>query len=472
VSPVEPINIHHDHPDVEMIIARATTPIDSGEIDTMNALPRQLTRLTDATLPDGRVVDVEITGDTVTAVVPAGTSLTHETGPDHAATSAQAQAQAQATTIALDGFLLLTAPAEPHAHLDKALSWDLIDPPMGDLGLAIESWKRYAATMSSESIADRAREQALRMLANGTTAIRCHVDILSGPEPMRGVRALVQVREELRDLLDLELVALAGPTAPSDDVLEALDLGVDLVGGAPHLADDPDADLRRLLALAESRGVGVDMHTDESLDGALTMRTLAEVVRDWDASRPVTAGHCVRLGTLHPAELDELIGEIVRSDIGIVTLPITNLYLQGWEHPVSTPRGLTAVRSLLDAGARLGAGADNVRDPFNPVGRSDALETASLLVTAGHLTLDEAYAAVSSGARDVMSLPVAGVEVGARAELLAVRGRSLSDAIANASADRYVVHAGRLVAHSEVTTTIALPAPVPAPPIESILETR
>ena len=69
-----------------------------------------------------------------------------------------------------------------------------------------------------------------------------------------------------------------------------------------------------------------------------------------------------------------------------------------------------------------GAGADNVRDPFNPVGRSDALETASLLVTAGHLSLAEAVAAVTDGARSVMSLPRAGVSAGARADLLAVRG--------------------------------------------------
>lgn len=427
----------------------------------MNALPRPLTRLTDATLADGSRVDVEITGDTVTAVTPAG-----RVGDVTAATHSD-------STLDLDGFLLLTAPAEPHAHLDKALSWDLIEPPMGDLVLAIESWKRYSATMSTESIADRARRQALAMLSNGITAIRCHVDVLTGDEPMRGVRALVRVREELKELLDLELVALAGPNVPSHQVLEAIELGVDLVGGAPHLADDPDADLRRLLAIAEAQGIGVDMHTDESLDGALTLRTLASVVRGWPSTRPVTAGHCVRLGTLEAAELAEVVAEIVQSDIGIVTLPITNLYLQGWEHPVSTPRGLTAVRALLDAGVRLGAGADNVRDPFNPVGRSDALETASLLVTAGHFTLDEAYAAVSSGARSVMSLPEAGVAVGAKAELLAVRGVSLSDVVAGASADRYVVHAGRLVARSEVTRHIAPVSPIATPaPTEAILETR
>ncbi|WP_368499253.1 amidohydrolase family protein [Herbiconiux sp. A18JL235] len=435
----------------------------------METLPAQLAAITNATLPDGSLVDVEIAGDTVVSVSPASSEGRRDAA-DHP--------RSTGPTLDLSGFLLLTAPAEPHAHLDKALSWDLIDPPMGDLGLAIDSWKRYSAGMTVDDIADRARRQALAMLANGTTAIRCHVDILQGDQPLRGVQALVRVREELKGLLDLELTALAGPTVPSEHVLAALDLGVDLVGGAPHLADDPDADLRRLLDIATDRGIGVDMHTDESLNGALTMRTLAAVVRDWPAERPVTAGHCVRLGTLERAELAEVIAEIVASDIGIVTLPITNLYLQGWEHPVATPRGLTAVRELLHAGARLAAGADNVRDPFNPVGRSDALETASLLVTAGHLTLDEAYTAVSDGARSVLSLPTAGVAVGAKAELLAVRGDTLSQVIGEASGDRYVVHGGRLVAHSEVTRRIALPALDPTtgqptvPATESLLETR
>jgi cytosine deaminase len=428
----------------------------------MTMLPRPLTRLTHATLADGRRVDVEITGDTVTGVHPAGTLRSIAGGSTAGSGSTDSH-------LDLDGFLLLTAPAEPHAHLDKALSWDLIQPPMGDLGLAIDSWKRYSAEMTTEGIAERARRQALAMLQNGTTAIRCHVDLLQGDDPMRGVRALARVREELRDLIDIELVALAGPTVPDQHVLDALDLGVDLVGGAPHLADDPDTDLRRLLALADLRAVGVDIHTDESLDGAVTLLALAEVVRDWPEGRPATAGHCVRLGTLDPESRDAVIREVVRSDVGIVTLPITNLYLQGWGDPVSTPRGLTAVRELLDAGVRLGAGADNVRDPFNPVGRSDALETASLLVTAGHLTLDEAYAAVSAGARSVMHLPEAGVAVGARAELLAVRGGSLSEVVADASADRFVVHAGRLVAQSSVTRQIAAPA---VSPVDALTETR
>lgn len=413
----------------------------------MTALPRRLTLLREATV-DGQPRDVVLAGDTVTAVLPAGTA----TAPAE-------------EVLDLRGYLLLPAPAEPHAHLDKALSWDLVEPPLGDLVRAIESWRSHTATMTEDSIAERARAQALRMLALGTTAVRTHVDILTTGDPLRGIRAVARVRAELAGLMDIEIVCLAPVGTPPALVEAALDAGADLVGGAPHLAEDPDGEVHRLLDVAEARGVGADLHTDEALDGHLTMRAFAARVRDWPADRVRTAGHAVRLGTLPPEELAPLVAEIVASRIGVVSLPITNLYLQGWEHPVSTPRGLTALRALLDGGATVAAGADNVRDPFNPVGRSDALETASLLVTAGHLGLDEAYAAVSTGARRVMALPAAGVAPGLRADLLAVRGTSLGDVVANAPADRRVIHAGRLVSRTDVRTDTALPTARPLAPV-------
>jgi cytosine deaminase len=418
----------------------------------MPALPLPLTRLLGATLPDGGRVDVELTGDTVSSVEPASPQPVSLGEND----------------LDLTGFVLLTAPAEPHAHLDKALSWDAIDPPMGDLERAIASWRAYSVRMTTDEILDRARDTALLMLRNGTTAVRTHVDVLEGPNPMRGVRALVALRAELSELMDLQLVALAAPDTPDHLVHEALDLGVDLVGGAPHLAPEPLADLDRLLAIALRRSVGADIHTDESLDGEQTMVHYARAVRDWPADRIRSAGHCVRQGTLTATELAATVAEVLAADLGVISLPITNLYLQGWDHPVSTPRGLTALRAFLDAGVRVAAGADNVRDPFNPVGRGDALETASLLVTAGHLTLHEAYRAVSEGARSVLGLPAAGAVPGARADLLAVRGSGLGEVIAGASADRYVISGGALVAHSTVvqhTAALAISAPKPAPTI-------
>jgi cytosine deaminase len=413
---------------------------------------RTLRVLRGARLADRSLVDVRLEGDRVVEVAPAApiSSPLHDDELD------------------LRGFLLITAPAEPHAHLDKARSWDAAEPPFGDLIKAVDSWRAFSATESEDGIYERALAQATAMVQAGTTAIRSHVDLLGGPDPLRGVRALLRVKERLASVLDLQLVALGGEWTPDEVFEAALDAGVDIMGGVPHLAEDPIAELRRNVALADRKVVPMDLHTDESLDGPLTIREYARLVHG--RAQPASAGHCVRLGTLPAEELAEVIAEIAAADLGIISLPITNLYLQGWDHPVSTPRGLTALRALLDAGVRVGAGADNVRDPFNPVGRGDALETASLLVTAGHLDLFESLTAVTDGARSVMSLPPAGPTVGAKAELLAVRAESIGDAIATASLDRYVIHEGRLIAQSHVVQELALPAvlrPV-LEPVESV----
>jgi len=110
------------------------------------------------------------------------------------------------------------------------------------------------------------------------------------------------------------------------------------------------------------------------------------------------------------------------------------------------PRGITAVRALLEAGVTVAGAGDNIRDPLNPVGAADALATAALLVAASHLTVEEAFLAVTASARRVMGLPPAGAVVGASADFLAVRAASIADAIARLMHDRVVIHAGSLVA--------------------------
>lgn len=409
------------------------------------APPVSITAIHNARLASGALVDIAIDGDTVVAVVPSGSPLPETSGE----------------TLDLTGYVVTAAGAEPHAHLDKSQSWDAIRPPFGDLERAIESWHAFAMTLDEEDTLDRARSTALRMLASGITAVRTHVDLLRGEDALTGVRALVRLRDELAGLMDIELVALGGPTVPDAVFEAALDAGIDLVGGAPHLADDPIADLERLIALARHRDVGLDLHTDESLAGADTLAAYARAVTGWH--RPRTAGHCVRLSMMPTEDLAPLAEAVRAADIGVIALPITNLYLQGWDAAHAVPRGIAPIGRLKAAGVRVAAGADNVRDPFNPVGRCDHLETASLLVAAGHLAPEDAVEAVTTGARDVMNLPLAGPIPGARADLVAVRADSLGEAVAFASADRVVLHRGRVVARTTVSTRIAAPTAPPAP---------
>jgi cytosine deaminase len=374
-----------------------------------------------------------------------------------------------AEVLDCSGMTLLPAPAEPHAHLDKALSMDRVQNATGDLEGACVAWLAYRSDLTSQDIADRARVAAEELIAHGATAIRTHVDVGAGIE-LRALRPLLELREQLRaqGLAELQVVAavsvpLAGAEGePSRALLRAaMEAGADVVGGAPHVDVDPLAATRELVAIARHYDVPIDLHTDECLNvEALSLRELVTAAAAGRLPRGAVASHCVSLGVQTPAIQREIAEAVAAAGVAIVTLPQTNLYLQARGVTCSPARGLTAIRALLDAGVVLAAGADNVRDPFNPVGRSDPLETAALLVMAGHLTPQEAWEAVSSGARRAMGLPAAALQPGAPAEILATRGSSLADAVARASEDRIVIHAGRCISRTVVTNAL-MPLPTP-----------
>jgi cytosine deaminase len=157
---------------------------------------------------------------------------------------------------------------------------------------------------------------------------------------------------------------------------------------------------------------------------------------------------------LPPSRLEPVLADVLRAGLGVVALPITNLYLQGRDATHAAPRGLTAVRALLDAGIPLAAGADNVRDPFNAAGRADPFETTSLLQTAGHLTAEQALHAVTTGARGVLGLPQAGVAPGDVADLILVPDVDLGDVLAGAEDARIVLSGGRVVADTRVQRSL------------------
>lgn len=403
--------------------------------------------LHNVTLPDGGRRDVRLAGGLVEQVAEPGVLRAGEGGLD------------------LTGFLLLPAPAEPHAHYDSALTADRAPNPGGTLVGAVDAWRAVAAAATGDDYLRRGTEVALMALANGATAVRTHVGIY--PEGgLRAVEALIEVRDRLREWMDVQLVALTVELTTPDGkqveglLREALDMGVDIVGGCPHLDPDPAACIDAYLDLAVQEGKPVDLHMDEQLDPALdNLPYLAAGVRERGLQGRVTASHCVSLGTQPLEHARRVAADLADAGVAVVSNPQTNLYLQARGMDVGAPRGLTAVRPLLDAGAVLAAGGDNVRDPFNPVGRGDPVETASLLVTAGHLSTAEAYRAVSAGARAAMGLPEARVEPGYPAELLAVRAGSLEQALADPT-DRVVIHRGRAVSRTTVTRQRPDPAQV------------
>jgi cytosine/creatinine deaminase len=385
---------------------------------------------------------------------PAGPAGVRIAGGRVAAAGPGARAEPGDEVVDLTGYVLLPGLAEPHAHLDKAFTAGRSDPGTGDLPAAIAAWIGLRGQLTEADFAARARRAALGYLASGATAIRTHTDV--GAEiGLTALHALAAVRDELAGIVDIEIVAAANCPVTGlfgrenlAAVRDAVDAGADVIGGAPWLDPDPAEACRLLLGLAAEAGLPADCHVDETTDPAAdTLGCLLGLAEDGFPHR-ITASHVVSLGSRPPAEQQRAAERLARAGVGVVTLPQTNLWLQDWGTPAPVIRGLTPVRMLRAAGVPVAAGADNLRDAFNPLGRADPLETASLLAAAAHLPLDQALAAVSADAWAVMGRPAPALRAGSPAAFVAVAAASAGDAVAAPPPDRIVIRGARVVART------------------------
>ena len=402
--------------------------------------------ITGGAIGAGSVGSVLFTGDRIVAI-----------GPDAERTATDGGVE----RLDLSGYVLLVAPCEPHAHLDKALLGERYRNPSGDLAGAISATRSAYPTMDTADVYDRARRSLEIALRRGYTAIRTHVNCEEGID-LEAIRALIRLREEVRDTLDLQVFAMAGyPVTGRDGTMnrrllhEALDAGADGVGGAPWLDPHASSAVVLLVHAAAERHLMIDLHLDETLDPAsLTVRTFASEVAAHGLGGRATASHCVSLGQQSTETARTIALELAAAGVAIVTLPQTNLYLQGREGTTFTPRGLPALSILREAGVAVAGGGDNWRDPFNPTSRIDAMETASLLVVAAHFSVADAYDAVSTRAREVIGLGSAGFEVGCHTDVLAMKGVDLNDVMSHSSDDRVVIRRGRVISRSRVVHEI------------------
>jgi cytosine deaminase len=355
-------------------------------------------------------------------------------------------------TIDLEGSLVLPPLVEPHAHLDKAFLADRIPNPSGDLRGAIEAMVRSRETITESDVADRAERAARAMAAHGVSRIRTHVDTTL-ETGLVNVLGVLEAKNRCGSLVDIEVVVLldwpvTGVAAQSRLSLarEAIAAGADVVGGCPHLDDDPVGAVHALVDLALEHGVPLDLHADENLNpesddlGTLARRIIAD-----NLHLEANASHCVSLSVKSPSEQARIALDVARAGVTVTVLPQTNLYLQSRETTSAQVRAIAPVDVLRTAGVRVAAGADNLQDPFNPIGSGDPLETAALVMWASHQSADDALDMVSGAASLACSVTPTVLQAGMPADFVAVKAHSVRDAIARRPVERTVVRQGRVV---------------------------
>ncbi|WP_433424210.1 amidohydrolase family protein [Microtetraspora malaysiensis] len=408
--------------------------------------------LADVTLPDGRRADVSLRDGLIASI--------RERASDGGAPVEDVRAAGDVGDgrVDLGGALLLPAFVDGHSHLDKTFLGAPWQPhvPGGTIRERVDAELQTRRKLTVP-VAERALRLAHRMVGHGTGHTRSHVDV--DPEAgLANLHAVLEVRERVRDLMTVQIVAFPQSgviTAPGvPDLLDAaLREGADLVGGLdPHGFDgDVDGQLDVVFGLAERHGVGVDIHLhDPGEIGAGQLRDIAARTAALGLRGRVTVSHAYCLGEVADATLARTASALAAAGVSILT---------------NGPAGpMPPVLRLREAGVRVFAGSDNIRDAWWPYGTGDMLERATIIGLRDDLMTDDelrvAASLVTTEAAAALGLDRYGLEPGSRADLVAVAAASVAEAVAAHPRRLMVMHAGRVVA-TDGCPVAGLPAPGP-----------
>jgi cytosine deaminase len=398
--------------------------------------------LRDANLPDGRAgCDIAVADGRIVAVAPA-----------LPATALQ--------EVDCAGQLVAPPFVDAHFHLDATLSYGI--PRINASGTLLEGialWGELKPQLTHEALVERALAYCDWAVGRGLLAIRSHVDT-SDPRLVT-VEAMLDVRRRVAPYLDLQLVAfpqdgvLRSPGG-LDNLIRALDLGVQVVGGIPHfertMAEGAES-VRLLCELAADRGLPVDMHCDETDDPlSRHIETLAFQTQRLGLQGRVTGSHLTSMHSMDNYYVSKLLPLMAEAQVSAIANPLINITLQGRHDTYPRRRGMARVPEMLAHGIPVAFGQDCCMDPWYSLGSGDMLDVAHMALHVAQMTspaaMRQCFDAVTAAPARILGLEGYGLDVGCHADLVLLQARDPVEALRLRAARLKVWRRGRLVAEN------------------------
>ena len=393
------------------------------------------------TLPDGQVADIAITGDRIA-----------EVGPK---IDADAREVIDAT-----GDLVAPPFVDPHFHMDATLSYGL--PRVNASGTLLEGislWGELRDIATVDEMVERALRYCDWAVSMGLLAVRTHVD--TTPDHLNTVTAMLEVKEKVKPYLDLQLVAFPqdglyrAPTG-RENVIRALDMGVDVVGGIPHFERtmaDGAASVRDLCEIAADRGLPIDLHCDETDDPhSRHVETLAYEVQRLGLGGRATGSHLTSMHSMDNYYFSKLPPLIAEAGVAAIPNPLINIVLQGRHDTFPKRRGLTRVKEMQALGIDVGWGQDCVLDPWYSLGTADMLDVAFMGLHVAQMThpdeMARCFTMVTETNAKIVGLDGYGLAKGCTASLVVLDAADPTEAVRLRPSRLAVVSKGKVVSRS------------------------
>lgn len=366
---------------------------------------------------------------------------------------------------------LVTPPfVDPHFHMDATLSLGL--PRLNRSGTLLEGirlWGELKPRLTHEAVIARALAYCDMAVAQGIGAVRSHVDVCD--DRLLAVEALLDVKARVAPYLTLQLVAfpqdgLYRSPGARENLVRALDMGVEVVGGIPHherTMEDGRRSVTETAELAAARGLMLDLHCDESDDPqSRHVEQLAYETQRLGLAGRAVGSHLTAMHSYDNYYASKLLALMAESGLGAIANPLINITLQGRHDSYPKRRGMTRVPELLAAGVPVAFGQDCCMDPWYPLGSADMLEVASMGLHVAQMTspdaIAQAFAMVTTIPARLLQLDGYGIAPGCRADLVILEAADPFEAIRLKAARLEVIRAGRVIARTAPRETqLALP---------------
>ncbi|UOE55235.1 cytosine deaminase [Cytobacillus oceanisediminis] len=362
---------------------------------------------------------------------------------------------------------LVSAPfIEPHIHLDTTLTagepeWN----QSGTLFEGIQRWAQRKETLTHEDVKTRAKTALKWQIAQGIQHVRTHVDVTD--PSLTALKALLEVKEEMADYVDLQLVAFPQEginSYPSGAELmeEALKMGADVVGGIPHFEFTREygvASMKTAFDLAEKYDRLVDIHCDEIDDEqSRFVEVVAAEAYERGLGSRVTASHTTAMGSYNDAYTYKLFRLLKLSNINFVANPLVNIHLQGRFDTYPKRRGITRVKELLEAGLNVSFGHDDIFDPWYPLGTGNMLQVLHMGIHVsqlmGYEQIVNSFDLITNNSAKTLNIEEKyGIEEGKPANLIILDAENEYEAIRRQAAIKYSIRNGKVIAETKPSQT-------------------
>ena len=361
-------------------------------------------------------------------------------------------------TIDAQQQLVMAPLVDPHIHLDAVLTagepeWNM----SGTLFEGIERWGQRKATITFEDTKLRALKTLDMLIEHGIQHVRTHVDVTD--PSLTAMRAMLEVKEEIKDKMNLQIVAFPQEGIESFKngralMEEAVKLGADVVGGIPHFEYTREkgvSSVHFLMDLAEKYNCLVDVHCDEIDDPASRfLEVLADEAHVRGMGERVTASHTTAMGSYDNAYCYKLFRLLKRSKINFISCPTESIHLQGRFDSYPKRRGLTRVPEIDRAGMNICFAQDSIRDPWYPVGNGNIIRIldAGLHIChmLGYEDLQRCLDFVSYNSAKTLCLgDQYGIEVGRPASFIIMPAKNDYEVVANQTKAILSVRNGKII---------------------------